>query len=633
MVKITLKHGQKLAAIFILFYLPFLYPFPIKPFFMKHLAISVIFTLIAHTCSAQPTPLNTTFSKSAIVAAEQAIKPYTSGPETGAKVVKVVYFHGNDRPPMPHWEERLNRILADVSKFYQEAFSKYGIKNKGVPFIRSHNKYEIILVQGDSASNNYNTDAGERIKNEISKKASGKIDLSTDHILVFSALCNKRPDSTYVFHSPYWGTGSNLQGICLVADHEFLDSKLLTDTVHRMKFSEMAIAFKECSVAEFNSWYIGGIAHEMGHMFGLPHDNGNPSELAAGEISLMGQFGSRYFRGYLWGGKKSSVISAAGIMQLISHPAFTGHANSRQFVQADVQDDDEDEVLIVKNLNKGILIKKAIPTIHRPYACYTLLRTVDLNEYFNQSAIQTLEDGNELYIRFGKLPGGIYTVGIVLIYPDGSTLLRKEFFFVGSDGMALAFDGPLMTGVNMKALHDRLLTEVQTAETELKLKILKGLIGPNPASPADPKTTTGNRLFLSDAKWETARVGYQQPARNYYTIEAERTFFLENQGKIYDKGLFAHAPSVYSFNLDKKWKTFAAIAACRDDLIEDVGPVRFTVWGDGKLLYTSPVITTGQQTPVKIDVSQVKLLELKAESTAENNAHCWSVWLNPIVER
>ncbi len=596
-----------------------------KPFYVKFFTSSVLFVLLAGNSYGQSTPLRSLFAKDAILAAEQVIETYHAGAEPARKVVKVVYFHGKDMQPLPRWEERLNRTLNDVSRYYKEEFSKYGIKSNGVPFEKSGDKYVITVVEGDLPSKGYSIGSGITIQDEIGKKTEGKIDLSKDHVLVFNGLCYKREDSTYVFHSPYWGTGFSQRGLCLVADCELLDSKLLTDTLQRMKFSEMAIAFKECGVAEFNSWYIGGIAHEMGHMFGLPHDNGNPTELASSEISLMGQYGSRHFRGYLWGDKQSSSISAAGIMQLISHPVFT---QSVRYLN-DIPESNYD-TLRYENNDKGVLIKTTISPQSLPYACYTLLRTVDVIEYFNKSSIQLMGPANELNIQFGKLPGGMYQLGIVFIYPNGAARFTQQIFFVNSDGIAQTLKLPMVTDVNIKAFHDRLLKEEQTKETALKLKILETLI--NPASPYDPQTATGKRLFLSDAKWEIAQVGWQEPARNYYTRESERTFFLENQGKIYEKGLFAHAPSVYSFNLGKKWHTFSALAACRDDLIE-AGSVRFTIWGDGKLLYTSPVLTTGQQAPVKIDIRQVNILELKAESIRMNNGHCWSVWLNPVLER
>ena len=592
---------------------------------MKFFTTIVPFVLIASNCFGQSTPLNHLFAKDAILAAEQIIKTYHAGTEPAQKVVKVVYFHGNDMQPLSHWEERLNRTLNDVSSYYKEEFSKYGIKSNGVPFEKSGDKYVITVVKGDLPSKNYNTLSGMQIQDEIGKKTAGKIDLSKDHVLVFTGLSYKREDSTYVFHSPYWGTGFSLRGLCFVADCELLDSKLLTDTLQRMKFSEQMVALKECSVAEFNSWYIGGITHEMGHMFGLPHDNGNPSELVADEISLMGQYGSRHFRGYLWGDKQSSRISAAGIMQLISHPVFTQSVRSLN----DPPEFNHDP-LRFENNDKGVLIKTTISPKSLPYACYTLLRPVDIIEYFNKSSIHLIGPANELNLQFGKLPGGMYQLWIAFIFLNGATRSTQQIFFVNSEGVAQIPKLPMITDVNIKAFHDRLLKEEKTKETALKLKILEALIHPVP--PSDPQTATGKRLFLSDTKGEKAAVGWQEPARNYYTRELERTFFLENQGKIYEKGLFAHAPSVYSFNLGKKWHTFSAIAAFRDDLIE-AGSVRFTIWGDGKLLYTSPILTTGQQTPVKIDIRQVSILELKAESTRMDNGHCWSVWLNPVIER
>lgn len=596
----------------------------LTPYSVKLFTLTVLFIFLAGIGFGQSTPSDRLYGKDHILAAEKVIKTYHAGAAPSGKVVKVVYFHGKDLQPLPHWEERLTRTLKEVSRFYKEQFNKYGIQSSGVPFEKSGDKYNIIVVEGDLPSQHYNTESGLNIQNEISKKAAGKIDFAKDHVLIITGLCYKRADSAYVLHSPYWGTGSSQSGLCFAVDCELLDPDRLTDTLHRMKNSDVAGVPKDFSVAEFNSWFIGGIAHEMGHMFGLPHDYGHPSELAADQISLMGQFGSRHFRDYLWCGKQSATISAAGILQLISHPVFTQSERSQDNMPEHIN-------IAYENHDKGVLIKHLITTKSRPYACYTLLRTADISEYFGKSEIHTLGTGNEVDIPFGKLPGGLYVLRVYLLFPDGSTGSTQTFFTVGSDGIAQAPKELAFQDVDINVFYDRLLKEEKTTETELKLKILRTIVQPDP--PVDPLTATGNRLFLSDAKWETAQVGWREPARNYYTKESERTFFLENQGKIYEKGLFAHAPSVYAFNLGKKWQTFSALAACRDDVLEDVGPVRFTVWGDGKLLYTSPVLTKGQQVPVKIDIRQVNTLELKAEYTALNNGHCWSIWLNPVIER
>ncbi|WEK34264.1 MAG: NPCBM/NEW2 domain-containing protein [Candidatus Pseudobacter hemicellulosilyticus] len=596
-----------------------------KPSSMRSFILSIsLFFLVSINFAQEPT-LAGPSTKNVVRSAGEFVKAYHAGQASNRKQVKVVYFHGNDMDPLPNWEGRLTRILDDISRFYGEAFRQYGIPCEGVPFERSDDQYTIHFVRGDLPSRDYNENSGKVMETEIGRKTAGKIDLTRDHVLVLAGFSYKEGNNTYILHSPYYGTGNGQRGICFAVDCQVLDAQLLTDTVQRMKYNH-ANALRECTVAEFNSWFIGGIAHEMGHMFGLPHDFGNASELRTAEISLMGQFGSRHFRDYRWRGQQSAVISAAGILQLLSHPVFTQSSKELDLVPQPAY-----HWLSHEKNDSGVVIRTSLPEGDWPYACYTIHRTADLNEYFQQSTLHPLDTGRNLTFRLGKLQHGVHLLGIVSLYPNGFSHTDWKFFMVGSDGVSKAVQQNMDAFVDVQVLHNRLSKEKPGPDKDLKLQILRSIL--QPVAELEPALATGDRLSLADARWETGTVGWEKPMRNHFTTIWERTFFLQNQGKIYEKGLYAHAPSVYSFKLAKQWRRFTALAACQDDLIE-AGIASFTVWGDGKLLYTSPDLTTAQQALVKIDVSEVDLLVLKAESTLPgNNGHCWSVWLNPLLER
>lgn len=211
--------------------------------------------------------------------------------------VKVVYFHGKGQLPFLGWKDRLDRTLKDVSRFYEKEFAKQGKFIEGIPFEMGEDKrLKLHVVEGQKEASRYGIHSGAEIEREISTSLAGTVDMDNDHVLVITALGYKNEDGSYVFHSPYYGRGGARSGLCIVVDCDLLDVKNLTDTVQSMSFSEMAVDGKQCSVAEFNSWYIGGIAHEMGHLFGLYHDFGHPIEWRDPSfISLMGQHGSRHY--------------------------------------------------------------------------------------------------------------------------------------------------------------------------------------------------------------------------------------------------------------------------------------------------------------------------------------------------
>ena len=594
-------------------------------FIMRQNILSILFitTVLSIGCKGQTQHSNQTLNKELIKEAHQIIVDYHKGENPVTKNVKVVYFHGKDQKPLPNFRERLTRTLDAVSDYYKEELSKYGIDNEGIPFEKSNGAIVFHMVEGDLASMNYNKDSGLKIQKEIYNKTKGVIDLSKDHVLVINGLCYQRKDGTYVFHSPYHGTGNDKNGICYVADCELLDSKFLKDNVQRMAFSEMFVKRKECLVAEFNSWYIGGIVHEMGHFFGLPHDFGNPEELDRSHISLMGQFGSRHFRDYLWNGDISSVFSSASLLQLMSHPIFTHSDNSN-----DINSNFNLTHLKFEKNRNGILLKSNFQAQVSPYGVVALIRPESVSEYFNRSYINVVSKVDSVELQLDNLTRGNYNLQLLFLFPNGEVSRMNKLIDI--DGNAKVSDISENSTVDIKTLYQKLQIEKQTEKVKIKLEILNGIL--NPPDPIEPQTHQGDQLFLSDARWEKASVGWEKVARNYYTCESEAVFFLELQGKLYQKGLFAHSPSSYVFNLDGKWKSFSAIAGLRDGAHGE-GSARFTIIGDGKVLYNSSALRVNQKEIIHVDITNVKILELQANGTEGHNHNSWAIWVNPVIER
>ncbi|MFD2145761.1 NPCBM/NEW2 domain-containing protein [Mucilaginibacter antarcticus] len=456
------------------------------------------------------------------------------------------------------------------------------------------------------------------------KKAGGKIDFANDHVLTLTGLTYVRNDGVFVFHSPYNGTGSSERGACYASDNEMLDPRFLTDRTTRMKFSERAGMLKDCLVAEFNSWYIGGIAHEMGHMFGLYHDFGNPAELRPNTIALMGEFGSRHFDDYRWGGPQTSHLSAAGILQLLSHPVFTQsrkEINTHKWLSvSDLQFEKQDS---------SILLKANVEADDMPYGLTVLIHPWNMDEYRNESSIYTLSSAGQIEIPLRNRINGLYRMTMLFIFPGGAVQPVFKFFSVGDDGIKV-LSVPGQGLVDVKELYNRLSKSVQTNQTKQKLRILEGVIKHNP--PVDAATHIGDSLYLSDAKWHLGTVGWERPVRNYYSTETEATFFLENKNELFEKGIFAHSPSVYQFRLNKKWKRFSAIVGLRDRAHAQ-GSAKFTLLGDGKVLYQSPALRAGHRDEFKVNIKNIDVLELKADGTEGHNYNSWAIWLNPLLER
>ena len=58
-------------------------------------------------------------------------------------------------------------------------------------------------------------------------------------------------------------------------------------------------------------------------------------------------------------------------------------------------------------------------------------------------------------------------------------------------------------------------------------------------------------------------------------------------------------------------------------------PVR----GDGRELYCSRILRVGDREDVKLDISQLKELELLTDGAEGHNHNSWAIWAEPKVQR
>ncbi|WP_333624984.1 NPCBM/NEW2 domain-containing protein [Sphingobacterium siyangense] len=539
------------------------------------------------------------------------------------QTVKIVYFYPTDSKLSSTWKNRLARVLKDISSYYKNELKSFGFNSDGIPFETDNTGFRYHLVQGAKPSNDYTINSGSEIEKEIFEKLASVINPSTEHVLVITSLSHKNENGTYIFHSPYYGRGSASSGLCMVADCELLDPALLTDATNKMTFTEMFATNKECTVGEFNSWYLGGIAHEMGHLFGLPHDNGFPNEFNAKTISLMGEHGSRHYKEEKWGGLQSSKFSRASVFQLSSHPLFTQRPkpllSKNEFLLQSFK------LSQVENTTKLSLHYR---TDKVPYGVVALIRPYHVSEYLSNSFTSVVNQRNFAEIDIASLETNIpHEIRMLFLFDNGSVKEYRKMVSQSEEGHFLTVNNFGQATVNdlIRVIENDSLDNQKQA----KLDVLNQLS--LDCEPIDLKTVTTDSICLSDAAWEEASVGWENPARNYYTAESNKLFFLENMGKIYDKGLYAHAPSRYTYKLEKKWRKLKIIGALRDGAQKPEG-IQFIIRGNGKTL-SSHNIKPNEKHLFTIDIEDVYKLELVTLDETGNNFNAWSIWCTPCLTR
>ena len=165
-----------------------------------------------------------------------------------------------------------------------------------------------------------------------------------------------------------------------------------------------------------------------------------------------------------------------------------------------------------------------------------------------------------------------------------------------------------------------------------KLKHIIALTNPQP--PVAPAAVKTDEAYLSDLKWVSARTGWGSPARNLYFPGKfhEEPLLLELDTRFYEKGLYAHAPSRYVFNLDGHFKRFTATVGLQKD-VDDRGSAIFIVKGDGRQLFRSKLLKGNQTAAIDVDIQGTKSIELIAQTGKPGNVSCWAIWVEPKVYR
>ncbi len=595
--------------------------------------------LLLLTCS-----LTAASSNPVMDAAQKRITAFHAGEKTNGANVRIVYFHAADREPLTDYAARLDRIMTDISAFYHEEMQqRFSVKAPGLPLERDQEgKLVIHTVKGRHPAAHYQHESGDETWNEVRKTLGNKLDAKREHVLILYGLCEREPSGRFVFTAPYYGAGwsDHRHGLCHAADCELLDPRLLTKKDQPFVFKEHYYDQMKMSVAQFNSWYLGGIAHELGHGLGFPHDNGGPNE--APGIALMGG-GNLHYRENLWGGKKPSYLSLATALRLAAHPLTTQSDKARW------QESDATFENLSATAEKGSLritgkVRASVPPCAVIASAWSGYAKTDHTAMTFCSAVD--DEGNFTLTLTDLSKVNLWNLNLGALLVNGAESTEKITFNLDRKGIPEADNltsNWLISSAEQMFMRDpakakTLLTpeaiaKAPTEEGRRQLNHLRSLTDPEPA-PIDLAKTDRKDVYLSDAQWTKAKVGWGKVARNRYWFmpEQRQGVFLKLTGEVFEKGLYAHSESTFTFPLAARWQTFSAIVGLRDGAAGQ-GSAIFTVLGDGKELYRSKILRAGQRDTLRIDITGVQELELRTKGGEGHNHNSWAIWATPMVQR
>ena len=569
------------------------------------------------------------------VPAVAAADPVSSSPEPrpgSAPVLRIAYFVPKDREPIPGYPQRLDRVVAEVQQFYRKGMELNG--HGPLTFTPDRDKnggLRIHVVRAASPMHDYGRNDSDKVRREV-KAAMAKdgVDIDRETVLIFQVLLEWQGQKA-VEVGPYVGGGDHRSGTAWVYDDERLDPRKLGDR------SPGGYYGRPCSIGEFNSHYIGGIAHELGHALGLPHDREAKDDPRG--HSLMGG-GNHTYGEDKRGEGRGTFLSAASALPLVAHPLFSG---SRKGVSAspscrlaDIRADYRDGKLDLT----GQLT--ASPSAYGVVGYNDWAKIPD--DYDALGATSPLDKDGRFHMAFGELTPGHWELRLGICHENGGRSALSFEYDVDKDGKPdlSAFREAWLLGEAVKARAagntreaETLAAKIETAtpegsEIRRKAAHLRRLCRPEKPKNLASLAASTRQVAVTELAFSDSSVGWGRPLRDEVIVEGHPTCFLQIDGKFHESGLFAHAPSQYTLDLAKDWKRLKAGYGLQDG---HDGSVVFVVRADGKELFRSSLIKDHRLHDLDVDLSGAGTLELVTENGGDGASGDWGVWIEPRLER
>lgn len=553
------------------------------------------------------------------------------------RVLRVAYFIPADRAAAPRHAQRLRRVLEDIRAFYagEMEANGHGPLTFDLDLDRGPGGgLRIIEVQGHEPAAAYGRDDQDKVRAEVARELARRgIDMDDETVLVFQRLMDWQ-DGRNIETGPYRGGGSGGVGVAYVYDDAHLDAALLPSTE-----DGGYCVNRPCSWGAFNSLYIGGIAHELGHAFGLPHLAETAYQREEYGLSLMAA-GSRTYRATLRGDGPASFLAPASALALAGNPLFAG-GSAAATGDGDFRLTDLDFAAGRGRLTITGRVVGGTPALG------VIARNDDEAVPGDYDAVgwsaKVGPDGR-FKIVVGDLEAGRYSLTLTIAGEDGrfrSTRLGYSVDDSGTPDIAPLRQGDLLAEADKafaagdRAALRRAVAALRRAEGPAQEDLAKAahllaLLTPKePVAPADiparRRTAEVSALAFTDA-----RTGYGPALRDQVRLEGGRPARIEVGGEFFPSGLYAHAPAQYRIATGGAWDTLRTGYGLQDG---HGGSVVFVVRGDGRELFRSPVVRDHAPRRVSVDIAGVAVVDLLTEDGGDGRSADWGVWLTPTLGR
>jgi hypothetical protein len=550
--------------------------------------------------------------------------------EPGERLLHVIAWRTNDREFPADQPARLDRIMTHIQDFYRREMERHGFGPRSIRLDRdAAGRLVVHEVVGEGGWADYGMPDGSRIRKECVPVLREKgIDIDRETVMIFTNLAEWDPEKLVFRHkSPYYAGGDWRRGTAWQLDSPELDTANLAATEPLVQDGQ----YGRISLGRHNSIFIGGIAHELGHALGLPHCRERPDEAARG-TALMGS-GNRTYGDELRGDGKGSFLTLAHALRLASHPQFSGSIKwlateaSGAFAELAAEPADDGRSFRITGRVSGEPPVYAVlgyldPEGGSDYDARTVSATPDAEGRFTLDCTPLVA---------GKAAG----LRLVALHANGATTTVGQPYLVAKDGQVdidtmqvtfalepflatLADEGPEAAGAAAPA---------EGPAARYAAAVLAGRAASRDSVEPARAEASQQQIALSHAKPAEAKVGWLKPA---YDHLPRREAVIESAGRLYETGIYAHAPALHRYDLAGKWRRLRGACGLPT---QTGGSVVFVIRTDGREVFRSPTLVPGKTAAYDVDLAGVDSLELVTEDAGDGKGADWGVWLAPELSR
>ncbi len=595
------------------------------PLFLRSALLLSAFALTPFAARGAGAPAGDDFAR----AREVLSRWENTDPVRATRRVHVVYWTPADTEPAPRYRERLTRVLRYAQDFYARQMTGYGFGPRSIRLqLEADGLLTLPVVRGSKPFADYARASGGEIRRDCvaALKARG-VDADAETLVIFCNLSKWDPVArTMVQTSPYYAAGTHREGVAWQVDSPLLDPALIGVKDRMLRDGE----YGHVSEGRYNSIFVGGVVHELGHALGMPHCSECPTVRAARGRALMGA-GNRTMGEQVRGEGPGTFLSEGHALKLAAHPQFSGSVKA---IDTPAKVDWSGLSLtpsaggvaisgrVAANLPVHAVLAYADPEGGGDYDATLAHAVPDAAGRFTLQArfnAETKARRGEIRLVAVCANGAATAYAYPNAKPAYPYAIRPDGT---ADLAAAAFTLAVEDALRLKATGRLDAAALATLPAEVRA-LLARLDRPDTAAGRPKLAAAAGAVALADVAPDGVAVGYDR-------IHFDRSGSGEPirvGGAPCPTAVYAHADSTLTYAAGGRWRRFTGKAGLPDDAF---GKVVFSVVADGREVWRSGVMKAGAPVAFDVDLGGAATVELRVRAKDGNIGGAGAAWVECV---